>query len=282
MIFDKIKINHEMPLELMLDPRFDDLTDYSYDLVHMNDEIPEYKKYFQDSLAKGRQVLLDNSVFELDEPFNPEKFVEKINELKPTWYVVPDFLDDCDATIRSMDEWISVYLPKVVEGPKIIGSIQGKTPADMIRCYQKMASDPHVAKIAITFNSECYAALCPDLMQEGEKVDMLQVWCEGRQRFISKLVMDGIWENNKPHHLLGCAYMRELSYPLYHRISIETLDTSNPVVCGIKGIKYDEKLGNLEKPSVRLYTMIHDKLTDEQKDLIEYNIRTFRKIVNNE
>lgn len=75
MIFDKIKINHEMPLELMLDPRFDDLTDYSYDLVHMNDEIPEYKKYFRDSLAKGRQVLLDNSVFELDEPFNPEKFV---------------------------------------------------------------------------------------------------------------------------------------------------------------------------------------------------------------
>ena len=279
MIFDKIKINHEMPLELMLDPRFDDLTDYSYDLVHMNDEIPEYKKYFQDSLAKGRQVLLDNSVFELDEPFNPEKFVEKINELKPTWYVVPDFLDDCDATIRSMDEWISVYLPKVVDGPKIIGSIQGKTPADMVRCYQKMASDPHVAKIAITFNSECYAALCPDLMQEGEKVDMLQVWCEGRQRLISKLVMDGIWENNKPHHLLGIALPQEAKTPLYHRISIETWDTSNPVVAGLKGIKYTDE-GLKEKPSVKLYTMMDMKVSEEQKDLIEYNIKKFREFLN--
>lgn len=268
-----------MPLELMLDSRFDDLTDYSYDLVHMNDEIPEYKKYFQDSLAKGRQVLLDNSVFELDEPFNPEKFVEKINELKPTWYVVPDFLDDCDATIRSMDEWISVYLPKVVEGPKIIGSIQGKTPEDMIRCYRKMATDPRVAKIAITFNSDCYAALCPDLMQEGENVDMLQVWCEGRQRFITRLVTDGIWENDKPHHLLGIALPQEAKTPLYHRISIETWDTSNPVVAGLKGIKYTDE-GLKEKPSVKLYTMMDMKVSEEQKDLIEYNIKKFREFLN--
>lgn len=278
MSYNKIKINHEMPLSLMLDPRFDDLTDYSYDLVHMNDEIPEYKQYFKDALARGRQVLLDNSVFELDEPFNPDKFVEKINELAPTWYVVPDFLDDCDKTIESMENWIKEYLPKVKVDSKIIGSIQGETPLEMIKCYEYMSKNPNVAKIAITFNSHAYDKLRTPSIPES---DYLQIWENGRKTFITNLVKAKIWNMEKPHHLLGCGYMKEFAYPLYHEISIETLDTSNPVVCGIKGVRYDELLGNLEKPSVRLYTMIHDELTDEQKDLIEFNIRTFRKIVNN-
>lgn len=274
----EIKINHEMPLALMLDPRFDELTDYSYDLVHMNDEIPEYKQYFKDALAKGRKVLLDNSVFELEEPFNPAKFVEKINELAPTWYIVPDFLDDCEKTIGSMEEWIKVYLPQVTVDSKIIGSIQGKNVADMIRCYKYMSANSKVDKIAITFNSDCYEELCPDLTQDW-KVDKLTVWMEGRQRFITRLVSDHIWNNQKPHHLLGIALPQEAKTPLYHRISIETWDTSNPVVAGLKGIKYTDK-GLTEKPSVKLYTMMDMEVSEEQKDLIEYNIKKFREFLN--
>lgn len=264
-----------MPLELMLDSRFNSLTDYDYDLVHLNTEQPEYLQYFKNSLKSGRQVLLDNSVFELEEPFNPEKFVEKINELKPTWYVVPDFLDDCEGTIQSMKQWIRKYLPQIEKGPKIIGSIQGKNLAELTKCYQYMSEHPDVTKIAITYNSKAYEEISPH-------ENPLMMFSEGRKDFIINLVEKKIWNNDKPHHLLGASFIRELSYPLYHEISIESLDTSNPVICGIKGIRYHERFGNYEKPSVKLYTLINEKLTDAQKDLIEFNIKAFRKIVNGE
>ena len=268
-----IKINHEMPLSLMLDKRFNSLTDYAYCLVHLLDEQPEYSKFFKNELSQGRQVLLDNSVFELEKPFDPNKFVEKINELKPTWYVVPDFLDDCGATTYSMKKWIERYLPKVTSNSLIIGSIQGKTVSDLTECYKYMSKNPHVAKIAITYNSKAYEELI-------QHKNPLMTFCEGRKEFISKLVDEKIWNNNKPHHLLGCSFSREFSYPLYHQISIESLDTSNPVICGIKGIRYHERFGNYEKPSVKLCTLIDSNLSDTQKDLVEFNIKAFRKIVN--
>ena len=51
--------------------------------------------------------------------------------------------------------------------------------------------------------------------------------------------MDGVWNGNKPHHLLGCGLAKEFNDPLYQKISIESIDTSNPVVAGIKHMMYD-------------------------------------------
>lgn len=282
-MFHKIGINHETPLALM--PEMQNMTDYDYCLVHLTKTNPEYKQYFLDAIAKGRKVLLDNSVFELETPFDPEEFVKSINELNPTWYVVPDFLDDKDKTIASMEDWIKNYLPKVKTDSKIIGSIQGKNVKEFAECYQYMSENEHVAKIAITFNSIAYADMCPDIIEDAEvntKVTPrnLQLWLEGRPRFIAKLVADRIWNNNKPHHLLGCGYMREFANPLYHRISIETLDTSNPVICGMNAIAYDRELGNTTKPSMKLCDHLNDNLTEVQKYWIKENVRIFREITN--
>lgn len=278
-----IKINHETPLTMM--DEMQTLTDYDYCLVHLTKTNEKYKKYFLDAIAKGRQILLDNSVFELEEPFDPEEFVKSINELNPTWYVVPDYLDDKEKTIASMEAWIKEYLPKIKTKSKLIGSIQGCTYEEFRDCYKYMSENPNVDKIAITFNSLALADLCPDLINKSEastKVTEknLNVWLNGRQRFIKKLVDEGIWNNDKPHHLLGCGYMREFAYPLYHEISIETLDTSNPVICGLNEISYDEKLGNATKPSMKLCDHLEDELSEIQKDIIRKNVEIFKKITN--
>lgn len=285
-MYNKIKINHETPFCMMKEMQ--NYTEYDYALVHLFDTNQEYLQFFKDALKNGRQVLLDNSVFELEEPFNPDKFVEAINDLNPTWYIVPDFLDNKNETINSMKNWIKNYLPKVKTSSKIIGSIQGKNIQELTECYCFMSQDKNVSKIAITFNSMAYNEICPDLIQEEineeNKEDInkrdLQIWMEGRQRFITKLVVDGYWNNEKTHHLLGCGYMREFNYPLYHRISIETLDTSNPTIYGLNNLKYDKVLGNTQKPKMKLCDHLNDKLTEKQKKLIRYNVKTFRKIVN--
>lgn len=279
-----LRINHETPFEMMKEVQ--GMTDYDYCLVHLCKDNPEYKQYFLDAKANGRDVLLDNSVFELEEPFNPDAFVEAINELNPTWYVVPDFLDDKNATIESMKNWIANYLPKVKVDSKIIGSIQGRTFEELKDCYKYMSETPEVAKIAITFNSLAYQDICKDidLPEKGEdmKPTFLNMtrWMEGRQRFIATLVAEGIWNNDKPHHLLGCGYLKEFQYPLYHRISIDTIDTSNPTIYGLNEMKYDKVFGNLSKPSMKLCEHLNDKLSRKQKKLIRENVKIFRNIVN--
>ena len=279
-----LRINHETPFEMMKEVQ--GMTDYDYCLVHLCKDNPEYKQYFLDAKANGRDVLLDNSVFELEEPFNPDAFVEAINELNPTWYVVPDFLDDKNATIESMKNWIANYLPKVKVDSKIIGSIQGRTFEEFKDCYKYMSETPEVAKIAITFNSLAYQDICKDidLPEKGEdmKPTFLNMtrWMEGRQRFIATLVAEGIWNNDKPHHLLGCGYLKEFQYPLYHRISIDTIDTSNPTIYGLNEMKYDKVFGNLSKPSMKLCEHLNDKLSRKQKKLIRENVKIFRNIVN--
>lgn len=284
MRYHNISINHETPLCMM--DEMQTLTDYDYCLVHLTETNEDYKQYFLNASKKGRAVLLDNSVFELEEPFDPEHFVESINTLNPTWYIVPDFLDDKDETIASMEKWVKYYLPKVKTNSKIIGSIQGKNVKEFTDCYQYMSRKAEVEKIAITFNSIAYADICPDLIEKEKPTTKvsdrnLQIWLEGRQRFITKLVSEKIWNDKKQHHLLGCGYMREFSYPLYHRISIETLDTSNPVICGMNGIKYDEIRGNSSKPSMKLCDHLNDNLTEDQKNQIRFNVNCFKNITNN-
>lgn len=279
-----LRINHETPFALMEEVQAK--TDYDYALVHLFKDNPKYKEYFVKALEKGRDVLLDNSVFELEEPFDPDAFVEAINDLNPTWYVVPDFLDDKDATIKSMQNWIKNYLPKIKVDSKIIGSIQGRTLEEFKECYKFMSETPEVSKIAITFNSLAYQDICKDielpLENEAMKPTELNMtrWMEGRQRFISILVAEGLWNNNKPHHLLGCGFVREFNYPLYHRISIDTIDTSNPTIYGLNGMTYFEGIGNTQKPSMKLCDHLNDKLTAEQILKILYNVDMFRDIVN--
>ena len=85
-----IKIAHEAPKSIF--SRVQDFTDYDYALVHLFEEDKDYYNQFKQAVEKGREVILDNSIFELEEAFDAERFAYWINELKPTWYIVPDAL----------------------------------------------------------------------------------------------------------------------------------------------------------------------------------------------
>ena len=63
----------------------------------------------------------------------------------------------------------------------------------------------------------------------------------------------------------------------YKKSSIESLDTSNPVVAGIMNLKYNGYDGLQEKPSIKLCELINCELTNEQIRKILYNVITFRE-----
>ena len=115
-------VSHESPISMLDESR--NYNDYDYALVHLFKKEPEYYNFFKVSKTLGREILLDNSIFELGHAFDPIKFAKYVFELKPTYYVVPDVLEDSQQTCSSFNKFTLNYpdLP----GLKI-GVVQGKT-----------------------------------------------------------------------------------------------------------------------------------------------------------
>lgn len=260
-----MRVAHEAPLSIMR--RVQSVTDYDYALVHLFEEIPEYYNFFKEAIERGRYVILDNSIFELGEAFDADRFAHYVQELKPTAYIVPDALEDINTTISNFNSWCEKYgdLP----GEKI-GVVQGKTYEEIVDCYQFMVQ--YADKVAISFDYSLFESYFPD---EPTKY---HAWVKGRQHLLTMMVNAGIINTNKPHHLLGAGLPQEFAY--YKNWDwIDTIDTSNPVVHGINGITYEKMdyglYGLQDKVSTKLYTMMNEDVANIDKVL--YNIGMFKE-----
>ena len=93
-----IKIAHESPKSIFNEVQ--QYTDYDYALVHLFEEDKEYFNQFEEAINKGREVILDNSIFELEEAFDAHKFAYWVKKLRPTWYIIPDALENAEKTMQ--------------------------------------------------------------------------------------------------------------------------------------------------------------------------------------
>lgn len=263
---------HENPKATLNESRAWNHYDYMLDYL-WDDE--EYKDFFKESLKLGRRVIFDNSLFEFH-PYVPpmDRFYEHIKEMGQYGdrleYIVTDVLNDADDTIKHFDEWMEKYS----DAPgKSIGVAQGSTLEDLTRCYLYMCD--HADKVAIPFDSAAFDELASEKEYKG---DNLLKWRLGRPRFVKYLIDNGYYRSDVPIHLLGASYVREFENPIY-RDTIETVDTSNPVVCGIKHIQYGPD-GNHEKPSIKLVDLIDYKPTALELKYIRLNVLIFNEILN--
>ena len=267
-----IKIAHEAPLSIF--DKVQSKTDYDYFLVHLFEENEEYLNKAYESVAKGRETILDNSIFELEEAWDGDRFAYWVEKMKPTYYIIPDVLDDCDKTIDAFEKFTKEYssLPG-----KTIAVAQGETYENLVRCYKYIAYDgghhggQRVDKVAFSFNHPFFQ----EYPFDGNEAFKMML---GRNDMIERMLKDDIINRNKPHHLLGCGLPQE--FKSYTDLKwIDSLDTSNPVVHGIKDIWYRSD-GLDDKESVKLFTMMNDDVSKYWPAIL-YNIREFRRMCNN-
>jgi hypothetical protein len=264
-------VSHETPISILDHSRY--YNDFDYALVHLFDTQPEYYSFFKTSLSLGREVMLDNSIFELGEAFDSDKYADYINELKPTYYIVPDVLEDYKETRTSFYHFTHEY--QDLPGHKV-GVVQGKTYDELIECYKFMSD--FADYIAISFDYSYYQIIGRSTSDNPERAK-LERMCDGRQKLINMLIADSIWDWQKPHHLLGNSLPIEMIH--YKQITnIRSVDTSNPIIAAIKGIRYKRRLGIFEKPSVKLADLIDIEVDDETKELINYNTTLYKEICN--
>lgn len=262
-----IEVSHESPISILKASR--DYNDYDYALVHLFEEHEKYYDFFVESLKANRTVYLDNSIFELGESFDTQRYVRWIEKLKPTLYIVPDTLEDSKSTMNKFHEWIHDNQTNRLPGVKM-GVVQGTTWNEIVECYEYMST--HADMIAISFDYSYYQTT-------GSGGTKLLRYCTGRQRLIDDLKRYGIWNYNKPHHLLGCSLAREFRHYV-NDTSIISLDTSNPVVAAIHDERYLVNIGLNDKPKTLLADLISHDMSSSQLDTLIYNTTQFKRIIN--
>ena len=263
-----IKIAHEAPIDIFEEVQR--LTDYDYALVHLLEQNGRYRDTFERAVKKGREVILDNSIFELEEAFEADRFAMWVERLKPTWYIIPDALEDAEKTMQQAYNWIKTY--KDIPGKKI-GVVQGKTYQEINDCYRAMDKIAKVDMIAISFDYSYYTDSVP---HPNKYVS----WMLGRVKLIGDLLRDGIINKNKPHHLLGCGLPQEFSFYKHADYNfIYSLDTSNPVVHGLKGIEYGQE-GLWSKETQKLHELIDFPIEEIDIQKVLTNINKFRWLTN--
>ena len=244
------------------------VTDGDYALVNLFAEDAEYYQMFEDAVAAGREVILDNGVFELGSAWDAEEFAGWVRKLQPTYYIVPDVLENCAGTVVSFFEFINKFpdLPG-----KRIGVAQGESYDLMVACYK--AIEPYCDMVAMSFDFSWFQN--PN-SASGRCIQAMV----GRRMMLKRMLDEGVINTSKPHHLLGVMLPQEVRYYTHFNQAkqfdwIYSIDTSNPVVHGLTGIRY-LGYGLDSKESQKLYTMINSEVSPEQLQDVMFNIEKFR------
>lgn len=257
-----IKISHEVPLDYLGLSR--SFNDYDYALAHLMG-IPEYKQFYVESLAEGREVLLDNGACELGESFDVDAYAKMVAELKPTRFILPDKLNDKEATIKMHLDFLEKY-PELLEHSKAIGVMQGKCYEDLAQCYAVLA--PKCDYIGVSFLSDAF--------NRNLGLDKM------RPHFCEWFLQQPEYKNcPRPMHLLGTYDAREFTAAVYEDEAFQSLDTSNPVTAAIEGWEYKED-GLREKSKYPLCKNAETLKAPVDVALMVLNAKKFRALVKGE
>ena len=258
-----IKVSHETPLCLLGDS--EKFNDYDYALPHLFDEEEGYLEYFRQAKAKRRYIIMDNSLHELGHAYDSARLMHWINELVPNEFVVPDVWENRDASVVNARKWASIELPKGVEK---VAVVQATTIHEAATCYQTY-KDLGYKKIAFSYGASYYNDVVPHPNRDLGKA-------LGRLSVISALYETKVIHDNDRVHLLGCAVPQEFGWYRGFKF-IESIDTSNPVMAALEGIRYSNA-GLDTKPKANINDYFYMLGTQVDYDILTHNLCKFCEI----
>lgn len=262
-----MKISHEVPLNILEVSR--NFNHYDYCLPHLLDKYEKYKEYFLDAKKQGRYIIMDNSLHELGEAYDTNRLLYWIEALKPDEFIVPDVWEEAGKSIDNAAEWSKIKLPK---DTLKVAVVQAKNIDEAETCYKAYGALGY-RKIAFSYGAKYYSELVPHPTRAIATA-------LGRVQVISTLYNNDVISKHDRVHLLGCAVPQEFIY--YKNMPfIETIDTSNPIMAGIEGIKYNV-WGLDEKPATRIDDVMEmsSEELNRKWSYIYNNIMDF-KLINN-
>ena len=259
------KVSHELPIN-MLDQSYE-INDYEYCLPHLLDQNEKYKDHFYQSKKDGRYIVMDNSLHELGKAYDTDRLLHWIKELEPNEFIVPDVWQDKTSTLVNAKSWMNNYV--LPENTTKVAVVQAKSYGEAYECYDILHFHHGYKKIAFSYGADWYD-------EEFPHPNPLVGKMMGRIMTISQMYKSDIIEKGDRVHLLGCALPQEFSYYADFPF-IESIDTSNPIIHGLEGIKY-KHLGLLTKSSIKI-DQIEKEIDTETLYNINHNLTRFKLFV---
>lgn len=278
-----MKTNCELPL-CMFNQNLT-LNEYDFVLFHLYYKNEAYRNYYKEirKLYPERLMIFDNSAYEFfvnGGSLDCEAFTDAIIELKPDYYILPDYLMDYKNTLESSKEFIKQFGDKITKS-KPMGVLQGRGYMDfstLLYLYKNLG----ISAIAIPFHNDWYLDIeiaddiFWDFMEEfgGDNKDAN--YAMGRVQVIRNM---SHWFGDYEHiHLLGSHQPFEKKFYkhfVYKNFAIDTMDTGYPVKLAIEG----KELGTeISKPNIIIDEFFDKNLDNCTKALIEHNIWEFRNL----
>lgn len=260
-----MKISHELPISLF--PYSQTWNDYEYCLPIFMDKYPKYKEFFLEAKDQNRFIIMDNSLFE-GYTHTTQDLLEKIDLIQPNIFIVPDEWNERDITAKNAKHWTQYKLPFKT---KLMVVLQGKTVNEIHTLYQQCV-DLGYTHFAFNHSSIVYQEL-------GGSENPVANQSVGRVMLIQYLLTQNVIKDHHYIHLLGASTPQEFTYYRDAQPNlINSVDTSNPIICGALGIKYGE-MGLLTKPSNKIEEFMEQNLEDKLEDII-FNVNAFKNFCN--
>ena len=262
-----VKVSHELPINML--NRSYDINDYEYCLPHLLDQNEEYKNHFYKAKKDGRYIIMDNSLHELGEAYDTDRLLYWIEELEPDEFIVPDVWQNKTSTLVNAKYWMKNY--KLPKNTTKVAVVQAQSYGEACECYDILQFHQGYKKIAFSYGADWYA-------EEFPHPNPLVGKMMGRILTISKMYKSNLISKSDRVHLLGCALPQEFRY--YKDFPfIESIDTSNPIIHGLEGIRYSSN-GLFTKSNTKIDKIGNISLTRETLYNINHNLTQFKKYLN--
>jgi hypothetical protein len=233
-------------------------------LAHLVEKDKTYASIYKNFSESDDLIIMDNSAYELKEPYSPEKLIELGHECGADVIVLPDYpFQHSSKTIDAAREFIPLFKDAGFGTFFVPQSVTGDT-ADWIASYDWAANNSDVDIIGMSILG------VPNAIP----------WCDpsySRVVMTQMLIDRGLFNFNKHHHYLGLNSGPALEIPTLMRMqALDTIDSSGPVWAAILGHEYTTNSDSymatkkLKMPVKFDYPLTKDKETLKR---IEHNVK---------
>lgn len=203
-------------------------------LAHLVDQSDTYAKFYKTRSECGDYIMMDNSAYELHEPYSPDKLLSLAEKCGAHAIVLPDYpFQESAVTVEAARKFAPVFHEAGYANFFVPQSKRGDTE-DWIKAYRWAATNPLIDIIGMSILGIPNALPCIDPAY-------------ARVVMTSILQDRDVFARNKAHHYLGLNAGPGLEIPSLLRMNaLTSIDSSGPVWSAIHGHAYSAEYDSLQ------------------------------------
>lgn len=206
-------------------------------LAHLVDQNEQYANFYKQRSVLGDYIMMDNSAYELLEPYSPDKLLSLAEKCGAHAIVLPDYpFQPADMTINAANSFAQIFHDAGYANFFVPQSKRGDFD-DWIKAYQWAANNPLIDIIGMSILGIPNAL--PNIDPAYARVVMTSI-----------LKDRGIFADDKIHHYLGLNSGVNLEIPSLLRMNaLNSIDSSGPVWSAILGHTYTKDADSYQQVS---------------------------------